>query len=142
MKLFQSWTIPVKLESEANIRDQHWSITSRRRNNYIRNVKDAFVIDPITISIPITLTLIRIAPKSLDFDNFVFAFKKIRDYVCDQLIPGLKSGHADNSKMIVIKYEQQRGKPREYAIKIVMETLNKDIDDKQLDWLQKNLRIE
>jgi len=142
MKLFQCWTIPIKLQSEANIRDKSWHISYKRKEKYIEAIRTALLIDPISIPLPVVLTLTRISPRALDLDNLLFAFKSIRDYVCDRLIPGLKPGRADDSDLIVIKYEQLRGKPKEYAIKIVLEPLkkDKDLDKEELEWLQRNFR--
>jgi hypothetical protein len=128
MLYFQCWTIPIRLQSEANIRDKHWYLRHRRNKKYIEACKFALLIDPIRVSAPMVLTFIRIAPRGLDFDNLAYAFKSIRDFICDQIIPGLKAGRADASDLLVIKYAQEVGKPRQYAVKIVMDPLKKDLD--------------
>jgi hypothetical protein len=128
MKLFQCWTIPIKLQSEANIRDKHWAVKHKRKLKYLHSIRMTLLSDPITVRLPVVLTLIRIAPRGLDFDNLLYAFKNIRDFMSDALLPGYQPGRADDSHLIQIKYHQERGKPKEYAIKIVLEPLKKEID--------------
>lgn len=123
MKLFQCWEIPIRLKSEANIRE-HWTAKHKRIKEYKKRIEAALLCDKIDIELPIQLTLIRIAPRALDLDNLLFAFKPIRDFICDKLIPGLKPGRADSSHLIDIRYAQETRKPKEYLIKIVMEHRN------------------
>lgn len=70
------------------------------------------------IILPATITFTRIAPRTLDEDNHLSAFKHLRDSVADILIPGLKPGRADGDKRLTWRYVQERGKVKEHAIKI------------------------
>lgn len=67
---------------------------------------------------PCHVILTRIAPKQLDDDNLVSALKNARDVVSDRLKPGLAAGRADGDKDITWQYEQKKGNPKFYALKI------------------------
>ena len=99
-----SLEIPIKLISEARIRD-HWSKLARRRDC----MQNAIVLNLIAKqkpSLPCHVVLTRLGRK-LDYDNLVYAFKYVRDQVADWLIPGLKKGQADSSPLILWDYKQE-----------------------------------
>jgi hypothetical protein len=54
------------------------------------------------------ITFTRLAPRTLDYDNLVAAFKGARDTVADILIPGLAPGRADDSDQIEFEYGQEK----------------------------------
>lgn len=58
------------------------------------------------VELPCRITLRRISPRKLDFDNLVYAFKGIRDSLADFMIPGHPRGFADNDKRISWEYDQ------------------------------------
>jgi hypothetical protein len=64
---------------------------------------------------PITVTLVRIAPRKLDDDNNEGGFKHIRDGISDTL--GIDDGPDSG---IEWKYGQERGEPKEYAMRITI----------------------
>ena len=65
---------------------------------------------------PLVVTLTRIAPRPFDDDGLAASFKAIRDEVASLL------GRDDNPKAgIAWRYEQARGRPREYAVRIRIE---------------------
>ena len=70
-------------------------------------------------TLPVVITLNRIGKRKMDFDNLVFAFKGIRDEVADYLIPGLKSGRADDDKRLTFKYTQSIAK--DYSIEVIID---------------------
>jgi hypothetical protein len=70
------------------------------------------------ISLPCKIHLTRIAPRSLDGDNLPNAFKSITDDIADFLIPGLPRGHADGDSRLEWQYSQEKGHPKEYALRI------------------------
>lgn len=74
--------------------------------------------------LPCLITLTRIAPRKLDCDdNLPTAFKNVKDYICNLLIPGKKMGRADSDTRIQVKYEQIKGIPKEYAIEVEIERM-------------------
>lgn len=72
-------------------------------------------------TLPCTVKMIRIAPRSLDFVNLVYSFKHYQDELSDRLIPGLAWGRADGDERIKWEFNQEKGNPKEYAIKIEIE---------------------
>ena len=110
---------PIRIKSEANLHE-HWrSAHSRRKKNLITL---AWYMPKVLPPLPCKITFIRIAPRSLDTDNLLFSLKAIRDYVADKFIPGLKPGRADNSKDLMFDYGQEKGRPKEYGLRIVIES--------------------
>ena len=63
-------------------------------------------------------------------DNLPSALKASKDAVADLLSPGLAPGRADGSNLIKWEFKQQKGKVREYALKI---ELTKDDGKDHLD---------
>lgn len=111
--------IPVKLES-PNVQ-RHWA------KKYAKNKKLKLILylelkklDKAT-NLPVNVTIYRIGPRVLDYDNFVASAKFLRDSIASWLIPGLLPGHADGDARIQWKYEQI--KEPEYKAKIVIEEI-------------------
>jgi hypothetical protein len=115
-------TIPIRVTSAANARE-HWRAAHRRKQAQ-RVVTAAFLrlqgpskqwlADAWrTHASRIVVEFTRIAPSPFDDDNIRGAFKAFRDETADFL--GLPN---DRDKRVVWKYDQQRGKPREYAMRI------------------------
>lgn len=70
-------------------------------------------------SLPCHVKMIRIAPRFLDKDeNLPMAFKYLKDAIADYFIPGLQPGRADDDDRITWEYGQEKGKVRQYAVKI------------------------
>ena len=44
------------------------------------------------------------------------AFKWVKDAICEWITPGLQAGRADDNKDIHFTFQQEKGKPKEYAI--------------------------
>lgn len=110
-----SFTFPYRLKSEANIRE-HWSAKHRRHKK--ERLFLHLALKKIECQLPCRVHLTRIAPRSFDHDNLLSAFKNFRDIIADLLIPGLPSGHADSDERISWHYFQEKGKPKEYAVRI------------------------
>ncbi len=69
--------------------------------------------------LPCFVKMVRIAPRELDEEeNLRMSFKYIKDYIADFLIPGLARGRADGDKRIKWDYGQEKGKPKQYSIRI------------------------
>ena len=66
--------------------------------------------------IPCTVKLTRVSPRSLDSDNLQGAFKNVRDYVANNLLPGKRIGRADSSPYLFWEYYQEKGLPKTHQI--------------------------
>lgn len=112
-----SITIPIKTVSEANS-SEHWTKKSKRHNQQKFIIKIMFRKCVRYIDLPCTIKLTRIAPRALDYDNLCCSMKWCLDAICDCLVPGLKPGRADGDERISVEYYQEKGMPKEYALKI------------------------
>ena len=106
--------LPIRTWSEANLRE-HWAKRARR----VRKQRQAArllvraagnMADTSVLSGPITRTLTRIAPRTLESDNLAGSLKAVRDGVADAL------GVDDGCSRIEWRYDQRKGKPHEYAV--------------------------
>lgn len=104
-----SYDLPIRIESVANKRE-HWSRKAARTKLHRFA---AIAIQPHAL--PCVVTLIRIAPRTLDDDNLSSGFKALRDGIADRL------GVKDNDPRVTWRYAQQRGKAKEYAARVVIE---------------------
>jgi hypothetical protein len=117
MKSVFSATIPIRLLSEANTHE-HWTKTRKRRLKQQNAVAAYLNTFKGKVKLPCIIRLIRIAPRTLDFDNFVYSMKAIRDACSEILIPGLAKGRADGDARIMWEYVQEKGRVKEYAFRI------------------------
>ena len=114
--------IPLRTPSTSNLRE-HWTKTFNRN----KIAKDIITKHWLHARMPIfhppcTITLTRVSPRPLDYDNLTAALKYIRDVIADIIIPGLASGQADNpSHGLTFAYSQKKGIPKEYALEIQIE---------------------
>jgi hypothetical protein len=127
-----SFSIPIKTISEANC-SEHWTAKSKRHRQQALFTRLAFKKHVSeAIPIPCTITLTRVASKSLDSDNLQMAFKWIRDEVADIVFPeyvaetfisktgkfiSLK-GRNDDRPGLTWKYDQKKGKGYSIIISI------------------------
>lgn len=114
-KIFET-VLPIKVISEAN-QCEHWRLKHARKKKQQAAIQVFWNTSSIFVSLPCHIKLTRIAPRSLDSDNLVSSFKFIRDKLADMIKPGLKPGQAD-SKDFIFEYDQKKGLPKEYLIKI------------------------
>ena len=116
--------IPLRTESEGNS-NEHWTRKNQRHKKQKWIIKAAFMEKNLKINRPCEITLTRIAPRELDKeDNLPMSFKWIKDAIADYIIPGKASGRADDSKEISWKYDQKKGKVKEYSVEIRIEQRN------------------
>ena len=105
-------SIPIKLVSVANLR-MHWAVKAKLAKSHRTRTRAALSNEaPIPPATPLTVVLTRIAPRRLDTDNCVSAFKNCRDGVADWL------GVDDGNQGIQWVYEQRAGGPKVYAIEV------------------------
>lgn len=116
--------LPIKSESEGNTvkikvgtkwKTEHWRSAHKRHKVQQAYVRVAFSRIPVQ-ELPITIEMIRQAPRALDDDNLRFSMKWIRDQIADCLIPGKAKGQADSDPRITWLYNQRKGKPKEYNV--------------------------
>ena len=109
--------LPVRIQSETNLRG-HWMKKARRvkkhRSVACTMMKNASKSPPKP---PCVITLTRIAPRTLDDDNLSGGFKAVRDGVADWLRID------DGDKRLTWKYDQRKGRPKEYAAEVVVSGL-------------------
>jgi hypothetical protein len=117
MKKIVDWKVPITTVSEYNL-SEHWSKTHKRHKVQDEHIFVLFKNEKPNISLPCHIKLSRIAPRELDFDNLTGSLKAVRDSVASYIIPGLAPGRADGDKQITWEYNQEKGKVREYAVKI------------------------
>ena len=103
--------LPLKIESNANLRE-HWAARMKRTRNQRMSAAYAVAVSK-DWKLPagkFTVRLVRIGRRMLDDDNLCGGFKSIRDGVADAL------GMKDNDPRIKWTYEQETGK--EYSCRI------------------------
>lgn len=109
--------IPVRTVSELNC-FQPWRTKHARHKRQKHAVQIALLPYEGKISLPCKIVYTRIAPRTLDYDNLVSSGKYLIDKVADLIIPGLRSGRADSDPRLSYEYLQEKGKVKEYAVKI------------------------
>ncbi len=115
--------IPIKTVSESNT-VEHWVKKSNRHKTQKLMVKWAFRQNNVKVNLPCTITMIRIAPRKLDeHDNLRVSMKWIADEVASLITGDLRPGRADDCKEITWKYDQRKGKVKEYAVEILIEEI-------------------
>lgn len=115
----------VKIISEANNTD-HWSKKLKRKKIQIMKMYTLkYIINTFNLKQPV-VRLTRIAPRCLDDDNLVYAFKYIRDHISDVIYPGYAPGRSD-AMGIKFEYAQEKASKR-YAVKVEILSV-KETDD-------------
>lgn len=107
--------IPMRTGQGQNDRE-HWATKSRRvkkeRGDTRWAVRAGFG-PALPDMLPCIVTLTRVAPSSgLDGDNLQGSLKAPRDGVADWL------GVDDRDPRVTWRYEQRRGKPKEWAVEV------------------------
>lgn len=110
------WTIPIILVS-PNIQE-HWTNRHKRNKRIFSLISRKWVFEKAKVSLPCTITLIRLAPREYDYDNLVFAFKGVRDTIASLIIPGQAPGRADADPRITWVYKQEKAKTKGIRIQI------------------------
>ena len=111
--------VPIRTVSVANLRE-HWAVKAKRtraeREAVAWGLRPLLRDEPLGAWVPGTVTITRIAPRRLDDDNAVRAQKSVRDEVAAQL------GVDDRDPRVTWRVEQRRGRVREYAVEILIES--------------------
>lgn len=123
MKKCETWQLPIKTASESNC-SEHWTKKARRHALQKKRVKTEFLIRQSEFSLPCKVLLTRIAPRSLDEgDNLPNSLKYLRDAVSECLTHTTLAGRADGDSRIQWSYSQEKGRVREYAVKIEIQEI-------------------
>lgn len=113
--------IPIRTVSESNS-TEHWVKKANRHKIQKWMVVKVFRDNKFAFKLPVEITLIRIAPRTLDKeDNLPMSLKWVKDAIADQLIPGKAPGRADDSKEITWKYDQKKGRVRQNLVEVIIE---------------------
>ena len=103
--------------SEANT-SEHWSKKSSRHKMQ-KMLINAYMNRQQRPQPPCLITLTRIAPRLLDAeDNLPMSMKYFKDAIADFIYPGLAAGRADDNANLSWTFRQQKGKVKEYALKV------------------------
>lgn len=122
MKIEFSIDVRKDLIKENNRRGEHWSKAKKRHDTQkllIRSQMNYYLFEEIPRPCQVTMT--RIAPRMMDEDNLIQAFKWIKDELASAIIDEFKefkAGYCDNDRRIAWKWTQEKGGVRQYAIKI------------------------
>lgn len=116
-------SLPIKTVSESNS-TEHWTKKAARHKLQKWLVTQSFRSQHIKVNLPVQVTLTRIAPKNLDeHDNLRVSNKWIVDSISENLLNDFRPGRADDCKEITWKYDQKKGKVKEYAVEVVIEEI-------------------
>ena len=115
-------TLPLRLVSEANAHE-HWRVRQRRAKAQrdLLMVRLRHLVAPTG---PVEVQIVRIAPRSLDTDNLPGSCKHVRDVVAwwlagsPRVDGAIRWGRHDDDPRITWRYAQERGAPREYAVRV------------------------
>lgn len=108
-------TLPIKITSPANGSHGHWASDAKRRKDQ-RTITKWGLMGAPRPPLPVVVTLTRIGVRDLDSDNLAGGFKSVRDEVAAWL------GCGDSTRdPITWQYTQERGAPRQYAVRITVE---------------------
>lgn len=100
--------LPIRIESVSNKR-WHWTTRARLAKLH-RLAALAVPVHPL----PCVVMLIRVAPRELDDDNLSSGFKALRDGIAKRL------GVDDRDPRVQWKYDQTRGRAKEYAARVLI----------------------
>lgn len=109
----QTFLVPLRTTSVPNSREP-WSVRSARVRTEREAVAWVLKTAVSPLSAPCSVHLTRIAPRVLDDDNLRGALKATRDEVAVAL------GVDDRDPMVRWEYSQERGRPRDYSVRIVI----------------------
>jgi len=116
--LIKSYTLPIVTVSEGNL-FEHWTKANARHKRQKKDINHYLSEISAYKDKKIVVKLVRIASRKLDaHDNLRMSFKFVVDAIADILNPGKAAGRADDSDLIEWQYGQEKGKPKEKAIRV------------------------
>lgn len=100
---------------------EHWGKVHQLRNKQRYWIWYLFELCKKDIPpLPCEITLTRTGPRNLDYDNFVYSQKYIRDAIAEHLIKDSCPGRADGDPRLRWVYKQEKG---EIGVRIEIKTL-------------------
>jgi glucose-6-phosphate-specific signal transduction histidine kinase len=104
--------LPIATVSVSNVRE-HWAkraarAKAHRQQAYLMTV----LITRMYLRPPMTVKMIRVAPRQLDDDNLRGALKSIRDGIADRL------GIDDRDPRVTWQYDQEKGRPKQRGVRL------------------------
>ena len=110
--------LPIRTQTENN-NNEHWRLRWKRAKLQRTTVCQYLWVlwrTGYQIQLPVTVTLIRVAPRQLDdIDNLSSAVKHLRDGVADFFTLD------DRTPQLRWQYAQIKGKPKYYGVRIILE---------------------
>lgn len=101
----------LPIETKSPNFKEHWGKIHKRRNDQRYWIKYLMELCRKDIpALPCKITLIRTGPRHLDYDNFVYSQKYVRDVIAEYLIKDYRPGRADADPRLTWAYEQEKGK--------------------------------
>src|ERR1700677_1823167 len=94
-----SFTVPIITVSEANS-SEHWLKKGKRHTQQQWFIRLAFRKHVIELRLPCKVTMVRLAPRSLDDDNLCSAFKWIRDELSECIFPDKRKSYVTKKGQI------------------------------------------
>ena len=113
--------LPLHTVSTLNARE-HWSKRARRAAEHRAVARMVLAARVRGLQLPVQVTLIRVAPRELDLDNLQGSLKSVRDGIADAL------GVDDRTPLVTWVYQQERGEPREYGVRVEVEKVVDDLE--------------
>jgi hypothetical protein len=112
----------MRLVSEANrASHEHWRKRQQRAKDQRYTVYYTLRCTYWEVpALPVTVTLTRIAPRELDQSSLIDLSVAIREAIADWLVGAEGQGNPEQAG-VVWSYRQRQGKPREYALGIMIE---------------------
>lgn len=111
--------LPLHIHSEGNSTD-HWRLKHARHKKQRQWVHHA--LRGHGLALPASVTMTRLAPRTLDSDNLIFGLKWLRDAVAAELCYDYRPGLADSSPLIAWNYAQAKS-PR-YGVLLIISSLS------------------
>lgn len=109
--------VPIRIESVANIHE-HWTARAKRAAKHKNDTWFALRAAKAPHAVPCTVTLTRVAPRTLDGDNLQSGIKAARDGVA------LWLDTDDGDERITWAYDQRKGQPKQYALEVEITPTN------------------
>ena len=126
MSTLVTMSLPLSkpLPSAANLRE-HWAAKAKRvkaQRVYVgillrQHERQLRALGWPAVAGRMHVTLSRVAPRKLDDDNLQSGFKALRDGIADRF------GVDDGDPRIRFKYDQVRGKAKEYGARVLVEPM-------------------
>ena len=115
---------PLRTVTESNS-GGHWRTRhtrGKKQRELAYYMLKHLLTTPACLPLPLTITLTRISPRSLDMDNSISAAKHIIDGIVDFVLDCPGEGHKhDNDPRLTWRYQQRKGGVRRYAVEIRFE---------------------